>query len=155
MDLGSNGYNSERWPPKDHSTKVWSQLAKQFQRRRFFKIFLPNFLFLAMAAILVGGRGRRIQFWKGTTQGPSLPSLIQIGPVVSEELIKMWKANDDGRRTTTTTDDGRPVVAIAHPAIAGELKICCKRKLIHAFTLLKCLTINMGVRQGDNLSLLP
>ena len=43
-------------------SKFDSQLAKQFQRRRFLKNFLPNFLFLAMAAILVGGRGRRIQF---------------------------------------------------------------------------------------------
>ena len=67
-----------------------------------------------MAAILVGGRGHPTQFWKGTTQGPSLPSLVQIGPVVSEEMIKMRKANDN--------DDGRPVIAIAHPAIAGELK---------------------------------
>ena len=29
------GHNSERGPHKDHSTKVWSRLAKQFQRRRF------------------------------------------------------------------------------------------------------------------------
>jgi hypothetical protein len=34
--------------------------------------------------------------------------LVQIGPVASEELIKMWKVN--GR----TTDDGRSVVTIAH-----------------------------------------
>ena len=32
-------YNSERGPPKDHSNKVWSQLAKPFQRRRFLNIF--------------------------------------------------------------------------------------------------------------------
>jgi hypothetical protein len=43
--------------------------------------------------------------------------LIQIGPVASEELIKMWKVN--GR-----TDDGRSVVTIAHltlPFGSGEL----------------------------------
>jgi hypothetical protein len=34
--------------------------------------------------------------------------LVQIGPVASEEVIKMWKVN--GR----TTDDGRSVVTIAH-----------------------------------------
>ena len=84
---GICGYNSERGPPKDHSIEVWSQLAKQFQRSRFLKNFLPNFLFLAVAAILVGGRGLRIQLLKGTTQGPSLPSLVQIGSVVSEEKI--------------------------------------------------------------------
>ena len=26
-------YNSERGPPKDHSIKVWSNLAEEFQRR--------------------------------------------------------------------------------------------------------------------------
>ena len=46
-------------------------------------------LFFAMAAILVDGWGRRIQFWKENTQGPFLPSLVQIDPVVSEEKIKM------------------------------------------------------------------
>ena len=36
--LGANvvRHNSERGPHKDHSTKVWSRLAKQFQRRRIF-----------------------------------------------------------------------------------------------------------------------
>ena len=62
---GVCGYNSERGPPKDHSIEVWSQLAKQFQRSRFLKNFLPNFLFLAVAAILVGGRGPRILYFKG------------------------------------------------------------------------------------------
>jgi hypothetical protein len=37
-----------------------------------------------------------------------LPSLVPIGPVVSEENIKIQKVNS-GR-----TDDGRPVVANAH-----------------------------------------
>ena len=55
---------------------------------------------------MVGSRDHRTQFWKGATQGPFHQSLVQIGPVVSEELIKMWKVN--GR-----TDDGRPVVTIA------------------------------------------
>ena len=35
------GYNSERGPPKDHSNKIWSPLAKQFQRRRFLKTKFP------------------------------------------------------------------------------------------------------------------
>jgi hypothetical protein len=55
-----------------------------------------------MVAILVGGRGRRTQFWKGTTQGPFHQSLVQIGPVVLEELIKMQKAND--RRMTSDSN---------------------------------------------------
>jgi hypothetical protein len=43
-------------------------------------------------------------------QGPFHQSLVAIGPVVSEEKIKMW--NVDGR----TTDDGRKVMTIAHMA---------------------------------------
>ena len=72
-------YNSERGSPKDF--KVWTQLAKQFHRRRL-KVFLPNFLFLAVAAILVGGSSDTIL--KGEH-----PKLVQIDPVVSEEKIKM------------------------------------------------------------------
>ena len=34
MTGGVIGYNPERGPPKNHSNKVWSQLAMQFQRRR-------------------------------------------------------------------------------------------------------------------------
>ena len=39
MDYGSNGYNSERGPSKDHSIKVWSQMVKLFQSKRFFIVF--------------------------------------------------------------------------------------------------------------------
>jgi hypothetical protein len=60
-----------------------------------------------MAAILVGGRDCRTQFWKGITRGPFHQILVQIGPVVLEELIKMQKIKK------RQTDDGRPVVAIA------------------------------------------
>ena len=60
--VGGQGveYNPEREPSKDISIKVWFQLAKQFQRRRFLMNFLPIFLFLAMAAILVGEHGHWI-----------------------------------------------------------------------------------------------
>jgi hypothetical protein len=37
-------------------------------------------------AILVGGQ---TQIWKGAIQGPFHQSLVAIGPVVSEEKIKM------------------------------------------------------------------
>ena len=37
---------------------------------------LKKFLFLVTAAILNGGRGCWTQFWKGPTQGPSLPGLV-------------------------------------------------------------------------------
>jgi hypothetical protein len=42
-----------------------------------------------LAAILVGSRDHRTQFWKGAIQGPFQQSLVQIGPVAPKELIKM------------------------------------------------------------------
>ena len=52
---GVIGYDSERGPHKDHSTKVWSQLAKLVSEEKILNdFFLSNFLFTAMAAILVG-----------------------------------------------------------------------------------------------------
>ena len=52
---GVIGYDSERGPHKDHSTKVWSQLAKLVSEEKILNdFFLSNFLFSAMAAILVG-----------------------------------------------------------------------------------------------------
>jgi hypothetical protein len=56
---------------------------------------------LCSNAILVGSRDHRTQYWKGAIQGPFHQSLVAIGPVVSEEKIKMW--NVDGR----TTDDAK------------------------------------------------
>ena len=64
------------------------------------KISSPLFSIFSLAAILVGSRDHRTQFWKGSIQGPFHQSLVAIGPVVSEEKIKMW--NVDGR---TKSDD--------------------------------------------------
>ena len=72
------------------------------------KIASPPFSIFSLAAILVGIRDHRTLFWKRTIQVPFHQSLVQIGPMASEELIKMWKFK--GR--TTTTDDGRSVVTI-------------------------------------------
>jgi len=62
-------------------------------------------LFLVTAAMLVGGRDCRTQFWKGITQGPFHQSLVLISQVVSEEKI----FSNCGR-----TDDGRKVMTKAH-----------------------------------------
>jgi hypothetical protein len=45
------------------------------------------------AAILNGGWGCRTQFWKGHTQGPTMPSLAPFGQAVSEEKIFLTLAN--------------------------------------------------------------
>ena len=51
------------------------------------KIASPLFSIFSVAAILVGSRDHRTQFWKGATQGPFHQSLVTIGLVVSEEKI--------------------------------------------------------------------
>jgi hypothetical protein len=61
-----------------------------FRGEDFFKISSPFFSIFSLAAILVGSRDHhRTQFWKGAIQGPFHQSLVAIGPVVSEEKIKM------------------------------------------------------------------
>ena len=49
----------------------------------------PPFSIFSLTTILVGSRDHRTQFWKGAIQEPFHQSLVQIGPVASEELIKM------------------------------------------------------------------
>ena len=78
-------------------SSIWLTLKQQWT----IKISSPLFSIFSLAAILVGSRDHRTQFWKGAIQRPFHQSLDAIGPVVSEEKIKMW--NVDGR----TTDDRR------------------------------------------------
>ena len=65
LEGGVCGYSSERGLPKDHSIKVWSQFADQFQKRRFLNIF-PMGSYVktksADSAVLVSGRDLQIQF---------------------------------------------------------------------------------------------
>ena len=84
-------------------SSFWLILKQQWT----IKISSPLFSIFSLATSLVGSRDHRTQFWKGAIQGPFHQSLVQIGPVASEKLIKMWKVN--GR-----TDDRWPVVTIAH-----------------------------------------
>ena len=90
LEVGITGHNFGRGPSKDHSTKVWLQLAKWFLRRRFlceFPIGSHVKLSSAVVAILVGVLKCRTQFWKRTTQESFQQSLVKIGSVVSEEKI--------------------------------------------------------------------
>ena len=90
LEVGITGHNFGKGPSKDHSTKVWLQLAQWFLRRRFLCEFpIGSYVKLssAVAAILVGFLKCRTQFWKGTTQGSCQQSLVEIGSVVSEEKI--------------------------------------------------------------------
>ena len=63
----------------------WNWLSS-FRGEDSFKISSPLFSILSLAAILVGSRHHRTQFWRG----PLHQSLVAIGPVVSEEKIFMW-----------------------------------------------------------------
>ena len=105
------------------AVKIWAHFDLLKQQSTI-KISSPLFSIFSLAAILVGSRDHRTQFWKGAIQGPFHHSLVQIGPVASEELIKMWKVN--GR-----TDDGHSVVTIAKktgseikPSITQLFNIC-------------------------------
>jgi hypothetical protein len=51
------------------------------------KISSPLFSIFSLAAILVGRRDQRTQFWKGAIQESFQQSLVDIGSVVSEEKI--------------------------------------------------------------------
>jgi hypothetical protein len=58
------------------------------EEKIFFK-FIPLFSIFSLAAILVGSRDHRTQFWKGAIEGSFHKRLRAIGPVVSEEKIFM------------------------------------------------------------------
>jgi hypothetical protein len=90
----------------ENFSSFWRTLRQQWT----IKISSPLFLFLAWRPSWLEVGDHRTQFWKGAIQGPFHQSLVAIGPVVSEEKIKMW--NVDGR----TRDDGRKVMTIAHMA---------------------------------------
>jgi hypothetical protein len=49
--------------------------------------FIPPFSIFSLAAILVGSRDQRTQFWKEAIQESFQQSLVEIGSVVSEEKI--------------------------------------------------------------------
>ena len=66
------------------------EIGSVVSEEKFFKKFHPPFfLFFSLAALLVGSRDHRTQGWKRATQEPFHQSLVAIGPVVSEEKIKM------------------------------------------------------------------
>ena len=73
----------------------------------------PRFSIFSLVAILDRSRDHRTQFWKGAIQGPFHQCLVAIGPVVSEEKIKIRNV------------DGRKAMAIAH--MAWRVKKGCTR----------------------------
>ena len=99
------GHNFVRGPPKDHSTNVWSKSAEQFQRRRFFYVHSPYFLFLAwrpswMAGVAIGHNFGR---------GPPKDHSTKVWSKFAEQFQRRRFFCNCGRTTDgrRTTDDGR------------------------------------------------
>jgi hypothetical protein len=71
LEVGITGHNFGMGTSKDHSTKVWLQLAQWFLRRRFLCEFpIGSYVKLSSAvrAILIEGPNRQTHFWKRTIQ---------------------------------------------------------------------------------------
>ena len=81
------------------SDKIWNgttqgsfqqnlvEIGSVFSEEKIFLISSPLFSIFSLAAILVGSRDHRTQFWKGAIQESSQQSLVEIGSVVSEKKI--------------------------------------------------------------------
>jgi hypothetical protein len=65
------------------------EIGSVVSEEKIFLKFNPPFSIFSLEAILVGSQDHRTQFSRGATQGPFHQRLVAIGPVVSEEKIKM------------------------------------------------------------------
>ena len=70
------------------SCEIISKSDQRFKKRRFFKELLKKFYFVTMTTSVYDGIKFCQQFLKWTSQGRFLPSLVQIGPAVWEEMFK-------------------------------------------------------------------
>ena len=92
LEVGITGHNFGRGPSKDHSTKVWLQLAQWFLRRRFLCEFpIGSYVKIssAVGAILIEGPNRRTHFWKRTIQWLFHQNFVLIEQMVSDKKIFM------------------------------------------------------------------
>jgi hypothetical protein len=92
--VGNRDHWTQFWkgPSKDHSTKVWLQLAQWFLRRRFLCEFpIGSYVKLssAVGAILIEGPNRRTYFWKRTIQWLFHQHFVLIEQMVSDKKIFM------------------------------------------------------------------
>ena len=92
LEFGITGHNFGRGQSKDHSTKVWLQLAQWFLRRRFLCEFLIGSYVTpssAVRAILVEGPNCRTHFWKRTIQWLFHQNFVLIEQMLSDKKIIM------------------------------------------------------------------
>ena len=108
MEGRAVGHNFER--------AFWLTLKQQWTIK-ISSLSSPLFSILSLAAILVGSQDQRTQFWKRAIQIPFHQSLVAIGPVVSEEKIKVYDVRQTDRRRRTPSD-GKS----SHGLWPGELK---------------------------------
>ena len=92
--------------PKDALWQVWLKLSKWLWRRRFFNFVNVFSLFSNYLPLEKGGT-----LHLNKLQSPPLKSLVEIGPVVLEKMMKMWNVY---RQTDGQTDDGQKVIRKAH-----------------------------------------
>jgi hypothetical protein len=83
------GHHYAIWTSDSNFLLAQKKISGRPKAGLHFKHCIPLFSIFSLAAILVGSRDHRTQFWKGAIQGPFHQSLVAIGPVVSEEKIKM------------------------------------------------------------------
>ena len=96
----------ESTSPKDPLSQVRLKLAQWFWRRRFLNFVNVFSLFVKLSPL---GKGRGPSFeqtWIPFTQGCFVPSSVEIGVLVLEKKMKMWKVS---RQT-----EGRKAISKAH-----------------------------------------
>ena len=105
--------------PKDTLSAVWLKLSKLCWRRRFFNFVNVFSLFRNYVPLEKGGAPSFKQTWIPFTRGCFVPSLVEIGPVVLDKKMKMWKVY---RRTDRQTTDDRWSEKLTWAFSSGELK---------------------------------
>jgi hypothetical protein len=91
LEVGITGHKFGRGPSKDHSTKVWLQLAQWFLRRFLCEFPIGSYVKLssAVGAIFIEGPNRRTHLWKRTIQWLFHQKFFLIEQMVSDKTIFM------------------------------------------------------------------
>ena len=89
-----------------HSTHGWFvpslvEMGLVVLEKKILKYFQYNFTFSLLSSLEKGHGPSFEQTWIPSTQGCFVPSFVEIGPVVLEKKLKMWKVY---RRTDGQTD---------------------------------------------------
>ena len=66
-----------------------------FLEKKFFKISSMYFRYFVIISPWKGRGPTFEETWIPSTQGCFVPSLVEIGPVVLEKKMKLWKVYDD------------------------------------------------------------